>query len=911
MPLTHVGARITQHVFGIPATHPALRGARRSTLALTLSVCLGAHAFAADAPATDTSARYTILLKEPALAAYQGGNAQWAKPPRIADGAHRGRLDVQSAAATAYVAHLADVQNAFVADAARALGRPVPTIFRFQHALNGIVVTLTAIEAAKLAARDDVALVDPERINHLSAEADPSFIGADTIWNGSATGGLATQGEGVVIGELDTGINWRSPSFAASGPVDGYLHVNPLGSGHYLGTCGTATPNPDLGHCNDKLIGMYNFIAPGESAIDAAGHGSHTASTAAGNHRAAVFGAGTFAIAGVAPHANIVAYATCNADGSCSGTAAEAAADQAVADGVVDVLNYSVSGGTDPWNDTTSLAFLNATAAGLFVATAGGNDGPAAGSINHVEPWTMTAAASTFDQTVGFDFSLSSGGAPIDAQHLAARPGSPPIQSNDIVDAPLIQSPDFSDNFSDGCSSYPAGTFARNGTAAIAVLRLSVSQSNCSSSQRYASATAAGAVGVLFVDSTLYLNLAASGNSWSMLLTDWQNVAAAIGADPTTATASILQPANAYAFTGDIVAAFSSRGPSPSLGGQYLLKPDIAATGVDVLAAFSGDAGAMALDDGTSMASPHIAGAAALLRALHADWTPMEIKSALSMAAKNSAITTQEGAAATPWDRGAGRVDLGAAAASGLVMDESVANFEAANPASGGDLLTLNLPSAAIGACGSDTCSFTRTLRNPLARSVTWSASVSGLPGTGIAPTTFTLAAGGTQAIALTPTAITLPATWSFGEVQLVPDDSNVSPAHWPIALQRNNGIPLIRVSTTSLVAAQTSGSTTTQSIMLSNAGVGSVHWSIDTASAGCTQPAWASYSPVSGTLLGGGVSHDLSVSFAAGALAPGAYSGTLCIASNDTQNPSVPISLNLIVGAASDEIFANGFDSP
>jgi subtilisin family serine protease len=884
------------------------RRTRRSTLALALAFCLGGEALAADGPAATT--RYTVLLKEPPLAAYQGG-AQFATPPRIAGGAHRGRLDVHSAAATAYVDHLADVQNAFVADASRTLGRALPTIFRFRHALNGVVVMLTPAEAARLATRNDVARVEPERIEHVSAEADPAFIGADAIWNGSATNGVATQGEGVVVGELDTGINWQSPSFAATGPVDGYVHVNPLGSGNYLGTCGSAAPNPDLGHCNDKLIGMYNFIAPGGSATDGGGHGSHTASTAAGNHRQAVFGDGTFAIAGVAPHANIVAYATCNPDGSCSGSAAAAATDQAVADGVVDVLNYSVSGGLDPWNDTTSLAFLNATAAGLFVATAGGNDGPAAGSINHVEPWTMTAAASTFDQTVGFDFSLGGSGAPANAQHLAARPGSPPIQSSDLVDAPLIPSPDFNDNFGDGCSAYPAGTFARSGIGAIAVLRLSVSQSSCSSSQRYANATAAGAAGVLFVDSTLYLNLAASGNSWSMLLPDWQNVAAAIATDPATATASILQPANPYAFTGDIIAAFSSRGPSPNLGGQYLLKPDIAATGVDVLAAFSGDADAMALDDGTSMASPHIAGAAALMRALHADWTPMEIKSALSMAAKNSGITTQEGNAATPWDRGAGRVDLAAAAASGLVMDETVANFNAADPDSGGNLLALNLPSAAIGDCGSAHCSFTRTVRNPLTRSVSWSASVTGLPGTGIAPATFTLAAGATQTITLTPTAITLPATWTFGEVQLVPDDSTVSPAHWPIALQRNNSVPLIRVSTTSLVAAQTAGSTTTQAITLSNAGVGSVHWSIDTASAGCAQPAWVSYSPVSGTLLGGGISHDLVATFDATALAPGAYSGTLCIASDDAQNPSVPIALTLIVGAVPDEIFANGFDGP
>ena len=87
------------------------------------------------------------------------------------------------------------------------------------------------------------------------------------------------------------------------------------------------------------------------------------------------------------------------------------------------------------------------------------------------------------------------------------------------------------------------------------------------------------------------LNVAADKNAWAMLLSDWQNVAAFIAADPDHATASIRLPAATFPFPGDEIAIFSSPGPSPSFGGQYLLKHDIAATGVDVLTAPGGEDG--------------------------------------------------------------------------------------------------------------------------------------------------------------------------------------------------------------------------------------------------------------------------------------------------------------------------------
>lgn len=895
-------------------TNP-LAFALSAALALSLSPSHAAAPYA-DAPAAQPPpaaavadagkpVRYMIVLREPALASYRGDNTRLAAPPRIASGARKGRIDLDSGAARTYVQYLAEQQAAVVADIERELGRALPTIARLRHALNGIVAELTPAEAARVAARSDVQQVEADKILPLNAEPDPSFIGADTIWNGSASGGLATQGEGIVVGMIDSGINWQSPSFAAVGPIDGYAHVNPLGAGHYLGSCGATAPNPDLGHCNDKLIGMYNFFDPTVSADDNVGHGSHTSSTAGGNHRVVNTHDGTFEIAGIAPHANIVMF-SCFSGGGCSSIAAMQAANQAVADGLVDVLNFSVAGGTDPWSDMVSKAFLGATEAGIFVAAAAGNDGPDAQSINHIEPWVTTAAASTLDYTTGFDFSLNLPGAPANTQHIGVHPGQPPVQTADISGLPIVRSPTFDNMTSDGCSAFPAGIF----TGALAVLRLHPSTSACGSIQRKANAEAAGAAGVLFVDATTYIPVGATGSAWSMLEADWDNVWAALQANPGAATASIKLPLSLYPDNGDHIADFSGRGPNlaSDLGGQYLLKPDISAPGVAILAAYIGSADAVEFMDGTSMATPHITGAGALLRAVHPDWTPMEVKSALTTTAWNTNIVSQYGGPTTIWDRGSGRVDLATATQAGLVLDETGANFRAADPAGGGVLLDLNLPSAVMGACGADTCRFTRRVRSPLAIGMTWNATLGGLTNASVTPATFTLAPGASQDITVSINPAALAGAWTFAELRLAAADTGIPEAHLPIAVKRNGGAPLLLLSTSTLSATLPADVTATRTLTLSNGGIGAVHWSIDTTSPGCAKPAWASYSPTSGTLLSGGAARTLTIALDTHGLAAGTQAATLCIASDDAALPLAKVDMALTVEAA-DVIFRNGFE--
>ena len=242
-------------------------------------------------------------------------------------------------------------------------------------------------------------------------------------------------------------------------------------------------------------------------------------------------------------------------------------------------------------------------------------------------------------------------------------------------------------------------------------------------------------------------------------------------ANPTTATAAIPFPATVTTNTPDQLADFSSRGPA---GTYDLLKPDVTAPGVSILAAIAGTTltgseNAVDFYNGTSMASPHNAGASLLLRQLKPTWTVPEVKSALEMTAKRTVLKEDGVTQATPFDMGGGRIQVDKAASAGLLLDETQANFQAANPASGGNTTTLNIPSMAKNNCVGG-CQFVRTFRSPLAAGRTWTASVTGLTGT-VSPSTFTVPAGGSVPVTTTidATPITPNGAFNFGWLVLVP----------------------------------------------------------------------------------------------------------------------------------------------
>ena len=755
---------------------------------------------ASDVAKTDL---YIVQLHGAPLATYDGSIVGLPMPARRSDRASK--LDVNAPSSLAYVDHLQAQQADFLTRVAGDFGREVEQIRSMQHALNALVLRLSEAEAAVLATRPEVLAVEREEFLELHTYNGPGFIGAATVWQGTTANGTNTRGEGIVVGIIDTGINWASPAYAAVGPITGHVHVNPNGSGNFLGQCQAG--QVDAGRCNDKLIGIYNMAAPGTTGTDSNGHGSHTSSTTGGNVWVATFANGPFQVSGVAPHVNVISYLACPS--TCPTTATTASVNQAVIDGV-DVLNYSISGGVSPWTESTATAFRNAHAAGVYVSASAGNTSTGVpnpqGNVNHLEPWVHTVAASTHDAVAAMVFDL--GGEtppPANTQGLPLKPGGLPLATVNIDDAPLIRSPSFNDGSNDGCSAFPANTFARVVSPAntvfadgfedeapgvlvggVAVLHLDGTASNCASGARRTNALAAGAIGVIFVDVT-FLNLGANQTSWSMRRSDWDTVVA--GWDEDTATVSIDVTSQVFPGQGDVLAGFSLRGPR-LIGTQGIVKPDITAPGVDILAV--GAAGVVGpngvyLNSGTSMSSPHMAGAAALLTALYPDLTPSEIKSAVNLSARNSGAINQDGTAIRPWDYGSGMVDLDAAANVGLVMDETAANYLAANPATGGDISSLNLASIARNNI-TGVQQFTRTFRRIRSGEVTYSLDSTGYPAGAIefTPDEFTLDLDGEQTVTVTvDSSLLTVGEWTLGDITITPDTVDEPDLHMPITMRR------------------------------------------------------------------------------------------------------------------------------
>jgi Peptidase inhibitor I9/Subtilase family len=237
-------------------------------LGVLLTLAVGSQAGAAPA------GRYIVQLDDPPLASYRGGIAglQATNPGALG----QTRLDPTSAAAKAYLAYLAQKQSAFQSTLTQTLGRAVSVPIAYRYAFDGVAAVITDAEASVVAHLAGVKSVEREQTLQLQTDVGPAWIGASSIWDGSATGGpRGTMGEGVVVGDIDTGINHDHPSFAATGG-DGYAVRNPRGT--YYGLCAPVTGAP---FCNSKLIGVYDFT--GTTPEDDNEHGSHTASTAVGN----------------------------------------------------------------------------------------------------------------------------------------------------------------------------------------------------------------------------------------------------------------------------------------------------------------------------------------------------------------------------------------------------------------------------------------------------------------------------------------------------------------------------------------------------------------------------------------------------------------------------------------------------
>jgi subtilisin family serine protease len=686
---------------------------------------------------------YIVRMADDPVVAYNGGVAglKATKPKRGK------KIDPNSKSVIKYANYLKGKHSAALSKVG---GRK---IYNYVYSLNGFAAKMNGAQAAKLAAMPDVVSVEKDVKLQLDTNRTPDFLGLTDpggLWD--QLGGSESAGEDVIVGIIDSGIWPENPSFSDRNE-NGKLVFR-----HIPGWNGRCRPGENFpaSDCNQKLIGAtwynagyggdagtkaafpYEFISP----RDADGHGSHTASTAAGNYGVEVnIGSNNLGmVSGVAPRARIAAYKVCwgiSPDGGCFGSDSVAAIDQAVADGV-DVLNFSISGTRTNYLDAVEVAFLFAADAGVFVAASAGNSGPDAGTVAHMSPWLTTVAAGTKDDFYQGMVTLGDSSTYYGASRATAVSGD------------MIYAGDAGDNL---CAigfldpAMVAGKIVVCDRGAYARVDKSLA------------VQVAGGIGMVLANTGPGSLNADLHYVPSVHVDQFDGNAIRAYSQGLDATGA-LEGNNFLEVEAPFVAGFSSRGPNQA--GADLLKPDILAPGVDVLAAVSPYSAGQDWDfySGTSMSSPHVAGLGALLTHAHPGWTPAMMKSAL-MTTATTMTNMGNPIPGGPFAYGAGHVVPNSAVDPGLVYNAGFVDWlgflcgtgqlnAGYCPAIGIDPSDLNYPSISIGELAGEQ-TIIRTVTN-VGSAGTYNVSVDAPAGidVSVSPSSLTLGSGESASYSVT-----------------------------------------------------------------------------------------------------------------------------------------------------------------
>lgn len=789
---------------------------------------------------------YIVQLRSPSAAEFHAASALRVpgagkpSPGRLAAGA---RFDKNSAAVQSHVERLVREQAGVIAKA----GPDIEQIYSYQYALNGFAAKMSPQQANKVEHMPEVLRIWEDEVRPLTTNFSADFLdlfAADVGLRGAP--GL--DGDGVIIGVIDSGIAPEHPAIQDTREADrpsicrsAWAEVSLLGRwlcgrfdkmedievfdappDNWNGICQTGPQFTDE-NCNNKLIGA-RFIVDGANATgpidvdeifsprDVDGHGTHTATTAAGNRvKASIFGTFLGRVEGMAPMARIAVYKACwlrpgATRASCNTSDLANAIDLAVADGV-HIINYSVGSSLFTVTAPDDIALLAAAKAGILTVVAGGNEGPNFDTITSPagNPAVITAAASSRDGEHSLEAMKVNAPASIAAKYAVKEAAfTPALSERDPIEGQLVL-------VDDDDNTLPDGTVGNSFDGCQALVNSSelsgniafIQRGGCDFDVKVSNADNAGAIAVVVFNISgapiVMIGVAGSsdipalmvGAADGNLILDEINASQVI--DVVLDKSFFLTESD----TGNIMASFSSRGPGPV---PDIFKPDITAPGINILAGSTPDAISsvsgefFAFLSGTSMAAPHISGVAALLKQGHPDWSPAVIKSAL-MTTAHQDITLSDGTTpAIPFDFGSGHIVPNKANDPGLVYDITNDDYDAfscgvASPdvsqarcdellANGFSLqpADLNQPSISVSRLTS-TRTITRRVTNVTDTSETYTVQIvlpSGI-GVQVTPSSLTVGAGQTAQYDVTLTYQSGPLDiYRFGSLTWVSDDHSV-----------------------------------------------------------------------------------------------------------------------------------------
>jgi subtilisin family serine protease len=575
-----------------------------------------------------------------------------------------------------------------------------------------------------------------------------NIIGAPALW--TAVGGAANAGAGIKVAVIDTGIDQTHPFICkptgnAAKPCDNALAA-PNGF-----------PKGDPRFTNNKVIvaKVYFTGKPGLATPQALqDHGTHVSGTIGGanNTTAPPNGAvpAVTGLSGVAPMAFLGNYNVfpCFSPTNCITNSPSHDIAQAIEDAVkdgMDVINMSLGGGINGFKDQLTVASDRAVEAGVVVAIAAGNSGPTPNSVESPgqAALAITAAAATNNHFFGVPIHVGKttfNGAAGDFNSFVPAVAAPLANWNNTAAGAA------SGAATRACTAIAAGTH----TGQIVV----IDRGSCTFSTKIRNAQAAGAVGALVVNNSAGdpVAMAQDGTpnqpTIGALMLGISDRGGIRGAATQTASIDGSHLAEVVTTNQNILAGFSSRGPANLLD----IKPDVSAPGVNVYSSIPG--GKFAMFQGTSMATPHVAGSAALILQEHPSWTPAQVKSALV----NTAVRPSS-LGRNPINVGDGVLNLGSASAVSATLEPATLSFRKIEPTSGQsktiDVTITNVTSARHAYTAAATFDFVAGA----------GATVS------VSPSSVTLSAGQSATVSVTvSTAQTTPDGQYFGRLTVTPD---------------------------------------------------------------------------------------------------------------------------------------------